>query len=139
MSIHSTNEIEQALRRSHCSNTGKEHACVGVCTITKDQVALSCVLCGRDENKNLNVNEWLEDRASSILHAAGMRYASLSDETKLAILREVAKDVCPGCKSIHYHTKRYEDYRRCNCGWEWHERSGWKPPLDISPPPVPFL
>jgi hypothetical protein len=132
------NYIEQALRRSHCSNTGKEHACIGTCTITKDGIELECSLCGTDKRQNIEgVNEWLSDRASAVLHAAGMRYASLSDETKLAVLKEMGRDVCPGCKAIHFHVKRFEDYRLCQCGWTWYASSGWKKPKE--PQEVPLV
>ena len=40
------NAVEQSMRRSHCSNTGKEHACVGTMKVTPAGIELSCELCG---------------------------------------------------------------------------------------------
>lgn len=126
-------QVEQALRRSHCSNSGKEHACVGTCTITPQGLELSCTLCGTDTPPNRDVNEWLEDRASSILHAAGgVLYEKLSSDAQCAILREIAKDHCPNCKTIKFHTKRYEDYIKCRCGWAWSSRRGWNGPTQAA-------
>lgn len=122
------NSIEQAVRKSHCSNTGKEHACIGVCTITASGITLDCQLCGKDKRPDLDANDWLVDRASAVMHAAGMRYASLSTEAQREVLKEMGKDACPNCKAIHFHTKKYEDYRTCTCGWHWYSRSGWKKP-----------
>lgn len=119
-------QVEQALRRSHCSNTGKEHACVGTCTITPKGVELSCSLCGDDKPIASDTNEWLEDRANSVLYAAGLLYSKLSDEAKANVLRELGKDYCPGCRTQHFHTKRYQDYLRCKCGWEWLSSRGWR-------------
>ncbi len=123
------NQVEQAIRRSHCSNTGKEHACVGTCKITQAGIELECVLCGKDDNQNLNANEWLEERAAAVLHAAGMRYASLSDAARVAVLKEMGRDACPNCKQFLFHTKKYDDYRTCACGWLWTAHGGWKRPL----------
>ena len=40
------NAVEQSIRRSHCSNTGKEHACVGTMKVSPAGIELSCELCG---------------------------------------------------------------------------------------------
>lgn len=126
--------VEQALRKSHCSNGGKEHACVGTCTITPRGVELDCSLCGKDKHPNSSPNEWLADRAASILHAAGMRFASLSEDTRMEVLREIARDACPNCKALHFHVTRFIDFVKCECGWTWGQHAGWKPPR---PNPLP--
>lgn len=120
--------VEQAIRISHCSNTGKEHACVGVCTITRSGVNLSCTLCGSDDKKFYQPNEWLEDRLKEIFHKAGMRFDSLTDEAKSAALKEYARDFCPNCKRVMFHTQRYNNHHSCSCGWSWSNYSGWRAP-----------
>lgn len=46
------NEIEQAIRRSHCSRNNEEHKCVGSCKITPKGIELSCPICGDDKQSN---------------------------------------------------------------------------------------
>lgn len=126
--------IEQAIRISHCSNKGKEHACVGVCTITKDGVNLDCSLCGKDNLPWYQTSEWLESRAIAILVAAGLDFFKLETGVKVAVVREIAKDLCPNCKAIMIHAERFPRHKTCSCGWRWSDCVGWKPPLELTVP-----
>lgn len=125
--------IEQALRISHCSNTGKEHACVGTCKITPNGIELECAKCGSDAHKEYDPNQWLEDRAVAIFRRAGMDFSLLTDGAKASVLQEISKDFCPNCKRLHIHTRRFPDYAICACGWTWGAGRGWKAPQPNTP------
>jgi hypothetical protein len=119
------NQIEQAVRKSHCSNTGKEHACVGTCKITPDGIELNCRLCGKDSPKEFH-SEKLAIRARNILKAAGLDYEALSPRFQLAVLRALNEDFCANCGRLHIH-RQYQDFLTCPCGWVYSQYSHWKP------------
>lgn len=123
--------VEQALRISHCSNTGKEHACVGTCKITPDGIDLECKLCGKDRRPAYDPNEYLVDRATAILRTAGMDFQKLLDVVKLAVLRELSRDYCQNCHHVVFFEQKYRDWWTCSCGWTYTKHSGWKAPAEL--------
>lgn len=131
--------VEQEVRKSHCSKSADRlHECVGTCKITPTGVELECSLCGTDEHTHpaAQANLWLERRAADILHAAGASYAALNLDTQMNVLREVAKDFCPNCKTLHVFVDRFQSYASCECGWVWTSGGGWRKPrpLPVSDP-----
>lgn len=118
--------IEQSVRVSHCSNKGKEHACIGTCKITPRGIELECKLCGRDDKPTIPKSyQRAALRAEAIFGAAHMDFTSLNDAAKVAVVKEMAKDYCPGCERLHFHTG-FDDHIVCECGWTYTEYSGWR-------------
>lgn len=119
-----TISIEQSVRMSHCSNRGKEHACIGVCTISREGIELNCTLCGSDSKWRVKTQGHTYDRAKRILDAAGIGMDGLNIEAQERVIREIQRDECPNCNAYHFR-EPYRDYFSCACGWVYTGR-GWK-------------
>ena len=123
------NEVEQAIRKSHCSRKGEEHKCVGSCRITPKGIELSCPLCGDDKQNNLpyymSKSEIL-NRAKRICSAIGLEFDNMNDAVQKVIVDEIFKDHCPNCLTMYMHSNNR--YVSCNCGWTYTDYKGWKKP-----------
>jgi hypothetical protein len=120
-------EIEQAIRKSHCSRKGEEHRCAGSCKITPKGLELECHICGNDTNKSIYFDKDLLRRAQQICNAIGVELNEFKEEKQMKILREVLKDYCPGCDRTHILVK---DHIGCECGYMYSYYSGWQRPLN---------
>lgn len=126
------NPVEQAIRISHCSNRGKEHACIGQCTITPAGIQLECKLCGTDKKERVNETSHAYRRACAILETAGVDFNRLNIQTQERVIREVQKDSCPNCNALHFR-EPYRDYFHCECGWICNGGKWKKAPEPILP------
>lgn len=127
MAKHEPSALEnmaQAVRVSHCSRPDKEHACVGVCTISAKGVELDCKLCGTDSQPLISEYVLRRDgkRAAAILESAGLDFERLSAETQLDVIKAIALDNCPGCEARHYLG---DGYSSCPCGDFSYNGRGW--------------
>jgi hypothetical protein len=124
-----TGEVEQAIRRSHCSHNdaGKPtHKCVGVCEITATGINLTCSLCGSDSVPRFPARREAATRARRIIDATGISWCALSVESQAAAANEAARLVCPGCGQDWF--LHAEASVSCPCGRTWTQYSGWSQP-----------
>lgn len=125
------NEIEQALRKSHCSRRGEEHKCVGSCKITPKGIELSCPICGDDKQSNqprYMADPKILNRAKRICQVIGLDFDNMNEKVQQSIVDEVFKDHCPGCLSLYMHTGG--NYHQCSCGYSHSEYKGWTKPTN---------
>lgn len=124
-------EVEQSLRRSHCSRKGEEHKCVGTCKITPKGVELSCPVCGDDNDTNLPMymsNPIVLNRAKRICSVIGIEFDNMTDTVQKSIVDEIYKDHCPGCYQLFM--QHSSSYKQCSCGYTHSEYSGWEKPKE---------
>lgn len=123
MASDESQDLMQAVRRSHCARDDREHECVGTVTITRDGYDLSCQLCGSDDVPVLPSHHLGVARARRIVERAGLRWESLSPETMKAVADEVLRDYCPFCGRAHF---LHQSHARCGCGATYSDYSGWE-------------
>lgn len=116
-------EIEEAIRKSHCSRKGEEHRCAGSCKITAKGLELECTICGNDNRANIYFDKELTRRAIQICNAIGVEFFEFREEKQMHILREVLRDYCPGCDRTHILIK---DHIICECGYRYSHFTGWR-------------
>lgn len=87
--------VAQAIRYSHCDRAKQGHKCQGTCTITPDEVLLSCPLCGNGSSHN---KPFFDDRerdiAERLLMRVGITWDNLSVQSQCDFmlgLREIIK------------------------------------------------
>ncbi len=122
-----SNEIAQALRRSHCghSESGTPgHKCAGVCKITPAGVELDCPLCGEDKVASHPASLKAKKRAAAIINAAGVRWDSLSIDAQNDVLDELLTEYCPYCGA---GVRAGIDYANCKCG-AFYNSTSWRGP-----------
>lgn len=79
-------QVEQAIRRSHCSHEDKgkaSHFCVGTCTISPQGLKLECRACGNDERPIAPLETLPETRlVRRLLDELGIDWNMLTPEAK---------------------------------------------------------
>jgi hypothetical protein len=120
------NEVEQALRKSHCSRKGEEHKCVGSCKITPKGIELSCPICGDDKQSNsprFMSDPKILNRAKQICRVIGLDFDNMNERVQQQITEEIFKDYCPGCFTMYMHVSG--SYHNCSCGYTYSDYKGW--------------
>ena len=88
------NEVEQAIRRSHCDRKGHEHECVGTCTIGPSGVTLECPLCGTGD-VSFGPREYVDskfiEQAKWICEDMGIAWSSLATEFQVRLVERVKR------------------------------------------------
>ena len=78
--------VEQAIRRSHCSHKDRDdeqHQCIGICLITPQGVTLTCKACGDDDRPIAPAETLPETRlVRAVLSALGIEYDALAPKYK---------------------------------------------------------
>lgn len=86
--------VAQSVRRSHCARAGREHECVGVCTISPKGIDLACALCGAEDSRNYTTEDFRNVRA--IFNAVGVDFNVISGEGQVRAIdtyREIAREL----------------------------------------------
>lgn len=124
-----TQDMMQALRRSHCDDNEREGPCVGVLTVDGEGFRMGCKLCGGATTRIAPEQESHGVQlARPILRAAGLDWDSLSPAAQLGATKEALRMRCYHCGVDHprnplgsWLNKRLQ----CGCGAEWSDYTGW--------------
>lgn len=85
-------EMAQSLREHHCDKKHiAGHQCCGEVTIKRGEVCLSCVLCGRGEDRP-GWSSDVEHRCSQIFNAAGISWDSLATDVKVRAMQAYCRE-----------------------------------------------
>ena len=81
--------VEQALRRSHCERTGREHECVGTLKVAPEGIELNCLLCGGDGFPYYSFS--VREQSKEMARLFGLQWDRLSHAVQQDVLASVKK------------------------------------------------